>query len=324
MKKVILISLITIICYQGFSQQLFYMNSEISEDRAYSAIINTALKQEELILRVKDYLVSEKLIDSTEEITIYDENIFEYKVGFGFKHGQYLTKGLWGAPQVAPPVTLYFDVFILLNNLGQMKITITNFYSKVIAFVDEDGYLNCLKGGKGNGKEWGDANIIYPADKAVSDEYGLILSTETGVGKALILFAGGLELYNKTVRGEFRKKTKEQFEIYENAIKNGSSEVITRDRLPSLKVIGGIAKYWPDQVDKIIGDKLVIGVNQHRWEHFFEPVFDYFFKEISDNISGQIDQIALDGKVKYENVDGKILPTDPKLRKKWKRQNIVF
>jgi hypothetical protein len=318
------------ICQQGFSQQLNLMDAAketqdwkpINSERAYSAIINTTFDKKDLISKTKDFFILEGLADSAKLATVvYDENLSEYKIRFGFKQGQSKAKGMMGAAFVAPPIVLYFDAIFSFNSLGQIKVTFTNFDSEVIAFADQNNFLNCYKGGGGNGKV---LEPVLQADKAIIDEQLVILTTETGIGKALLWANGGLEMLNKNSRGEFRKKLKDQFESYTNAIANGSSVRITKENIATYTPIGPMAKFWPDQVAKFKADKLVIAVDKYRWENYFELNFNYFFKEICSITSGKIDKIALDGNVKFENVDGKILPVDAKERKTWLNKNIEF
>jgi hypothetical protein len=330
MKKCLFVFLVTMICQQGFSQQLSLMVATketqdfkaINSDRAYTAIINTTFDKKNLISKTKDLFILEGLADSSQlKTVVYDENLSEYKIRFGFRQGQSKSKGMMGAAFVAPPVILYFDAIFSFNSLGQIKVSFTNFDSEVIASADENNFLNCYKGGKGNGKI---VEPILPADRVIMDEYTAILMSGTGIGKALLWANGGLEMLNKNTRGEFRKKLNEQFDSYYNAIKQGSSVRITKDNIANYTPIGGMAKFWPDQIAKFKADKLVISVDNYRWLNYFELNFNYFFKEISNITSGKIDKIALDGNVTYENVDGKILPVDPKERKTWLNKSIEF
>lgn len=317
-------------CQQGFSQQLNLMIATketqdfkaINSERAYSAIINTSFDKKDLISKTKDFFILENLANPEQlETVVYDENLSEYKIRFGFRQGQSKAKGMMGAAFVAPPVILYFDAIFSFNSLGQIKVTFTNFDSEVIAFADQNNFLSCYKGGGGNGKV---LEAVLPADKVIMEEYSAILMTETGIGKALLWANGGLEMLNKNSRGEFRKKLNDQFVSYNNAIENGSSVRITKENIATYTPIGGMAKFWPDQVAKFKSDNLVISVDKYRWENYFELNFNYFFKEICNITSGKIDKIALDGIVKYESVDGKILPVDAKERKTWLSKNIEF
>lgn len=321
-KKIILLFLFALIYQANFAQQIWLFQAKkdtdpykaISGNRSYSAIINTSFDKNQLIPKTKDFFMEEGLADSAKLATvIYDENLSEYKVRFGFKHGQYKAKGMMGAAFIGPPVILYFDAIFSFNNEGQIQVTFTNFNSTVYVAVDNAKNLNSYKD---------DGKQNLPADQVIMDEATTILATQTAVGKALLFANGGLNSLERNSRGEFRKNLNEQFEMYNNALKKGSVELIDKSNISEYTVKGN--KYWPQQVDKFKTDNLVFSVDNYRWENYFVLNFNYFFKEINNIVSGQIDGIALDGTILYELVEGKLLPIDPKERKTWEKQGTTF
>ncbi len=291
--------------------------SLISCDRAYSAILNTDLKKEQLIDKTKSLFLEEGLADSAQLATVvYDEKLSEYKIRFGFSNGQLIEKGMMGIKFVAPAVTLYFDAIFSFNNLGQIKITFTNFDSEVLGIKNDKGILNTWR----NADIYGGPEIV--SDTVVWNEYQTLVVTETAMGKALLWANGRLDLAQKATRGEFRKKLNEQFNTYEGCVNTGSGVWITKENIANYEVQNN--KYWNDQVTKLKADKLVLSVDNYRWDNYFELNYNYFFKEIAYLINGQIDKIAMDGNVKYQIYDGKLLPVDEKERKTWLKKNIEF
>lgn len=294
----------------------------IKYDRAYSAIINTTIDKYKLIDFTKSFFLLEGLADSLELETVeYDENLAEYRLTFGFKQGQSLTKRM-GAAMVNPAVKLYFDAIFSFNNEKQMQVTFTNFFSDVLVRVDEDGYLNSYKGGKADGKQY---EPVLSADKVLGDEAATIFATQTGAGKAMLWANGGLDMLNKATRGDFRKNLYEQFVSYETAIKEGSMVWIYKENIDNYKMSTvGVGKYFDQQKEKFEVENFVFAVDNDRWDNYFELNFNYFIREMARLVSGEVESVALDAEIKFENVDGRVLPIDKKERKTWLKKDIQF
>jgi hypothetical protein len=81
---------------------------------------------------------------------------------------------------------------------------------------------------------------------------------------------------------------------------------------------------WEKLVETFKSAKLVMGFDTQRWDTYFETNFNYFFKEIAELVSGNIDKVAIDGNIKYDMADGKLLPVDKKERNKWEKEGIEF
>lgn len=325
MKKILFILIAVFLSNCTYSQQLMLMTSKketspyhtLSANRAYSAIISTDLQKEELIPKTKELFILEGLADAADLATaVYDENLSEYKIRFGYYHGQYKMKGAMGAPYVAPAIKLYFDAIFAFNSEGQIKITFTNFKSYVLVAVNEDGVMN-----KWREKDTYGAPTLA-ADLPVYEETNTIIMTQTGIGKALLFANGGADMVNSATRGEFRKGLAEQFSMYEKSCNEGSCVWISDETIASYEMKGVMG--WEKLLNTFMAAQLVIGFDTQRWENYFEQNFNYFFKEIAELVSGNIDKVALDGNIKYEISDGKLLPVDTKERKKWEKEGIEF
>lgn len=326
MKKTIFIGLFLIGVLSVQSQQLtlFAPKKEtakyraINSNRSYATIINgnQNTNKKELIKKIKDFFIEEELATAKNlETLVYDDNLSEFKVRLSFKHGQAKGKGMMGMVYIQPPVTLDFDAVFTFNSSNQLKVTFTNFDSQVIVSTDDNHNINCYKG----------SNKTQPtlkADKDILNESNFILRTQTGIGRGLIFLNGNAEMLRKIDRGDFRKSLNDQFNVYKNAINNGSSTIITIKNIGKYKHIAN--RYWGMQVEKFKTEKWVLGVDNYRWENYFEENFNYFMKKIATIISGKIDKVALDGNIMYENVEGKILPKNKKTRRKWLKKDIKF
>ncbi len=291
----------------------------ISGDMTYSAIINSSIDKKDLIRITKGFFIEEDLADIHQLETInYDDNLSEYKLRLGFRHGQYLAKGPMGARYVEPPVYLHFDAIFAFNKENQMQVTFTNFDSDVYTFIDDDGNIGYPLLDKN-----GDA--VFDADKAIQDEAILLLGTETSIGKFLLWANSGIETSLKASRGEFRKSLKEQFDIYENGIKNGSTRIVTKDNIKEYNF-----KYAPETYEKLVDvfieNNYLFSVTKYRWDTYFEENFNYFFGMLAHLVSGTIEAVAIDGEIKYHNIDGLVLPVNTKERIKWVKDKkyIIF
>lgn len=324
MKNLLFVFLAVLLSNCLHSQQLMLMTSKketapyhtLSSNRAYAAIINTDLQKDELIPKTKDLFILEGLANSEDLATVvYDENLSEYKIRFGYYHGQYKMKGAMGASYVAPAIKLYFDAIFAFNNKGQIKITFTNFNSHVLVAVNEDNVMN-------KWRESGNQAPTLEADLPLHEEYSTILMTQTGMGKALLFANGGAEMVNAATRGEFRKALEEQFQMYEKSCEEGSCVWISKETISDYEMKNMMG--WEKLVETFKSANLVIGFDTQRWDNYFESNFNYFFKEIAELVAGKIDKVAIDGNIKYDMADGKLLPVDKKERKKWEKEGIEF
>lgn len=291
----------------------------ISGNRRYSAIINTSIKQEELIDKTIAFLVEEELAEESEiKLVKYDTNLSEYKLRLVFSQGQSKGKSIMGAMFIHCPIHLMFDAVLSFNKLGQVKITFTNFDSQVYAIANEDNVLGVYKGVD----NMYDNSPKTEIDKKIFEEAMVIGTTESSAGRLIMRLNNNIEMLEKSVRGEFRLELKKQFELYRKSLVDGSCVIITKDNIDKYRPIRPDSTIWFQVIDNYRSNNLVISLDNYRWRTYFEPNFNYFIKKITNLVDGYISKIALDGDVKYENVGGKILPIDKRERKRWLKQGI--
>ncbi len=333
MKRIILSLFVVLFSQQIFSQQLHLMLAKkeranympIKGNRTYSVIINTESNKQDLIKKTKDFFIEEELAEPDELESInFNDNVSEYTFPIFLRLVQTKGKGMMGVPFVHPPIYLKQDVILQFNSAGQIKMTYTNFDAIVIASADEENTINRYKGQKGKY----DNEPVLDADKKIQEEYNMILSTQTKIGKALIW---ANTIGDKTTAEEikkqgeeFRIKINERFNLYNEALESGSAVLISKSNIDEYQPMKPLQKSWDNVLNKFKADNYIFAVDNYRWENTIIPYLDYLIKRIRWITDGKIDNIALDGNIKYKNVDGKILPTDKKLRKTWKRQGIEF
>ena len=80
----------------------------------------------------------------------------------------------------------------------------------------------------------------------------------------------------------------------------------------------------PECVKKLVDDGRMPGVPEDRWEKNIRKAFDMLFIASSEHLEATIEGVAEDGEQTWENVDGKVLPIDPKLRKTYIKKGWTY
>lgn len=72
------------------------------------------------------------------------------------------------------------------------------------------------------------------------------------------------------------------------------------------------------------GKNALLAINQKRWNTQVTEIFDNLFKVFCIEVNGDIEGIAEDGNQTWEKVNGLLVPTDPKLQKKYLKKGKSF
>ena len=301
----------------------------VMKDQSYSTIINTNGSKVETMNAIKNYLIEYEVADSTElSVVDFDESMSEIKLRLGYRKGQTLLKGAMGAKTIAPPMRLWMDAIFAFNDENQMMITLTNFNGSVLCFVDDDGYVGMHKKSRCPLKdEHGDLFNEY--DNKITEESKTILASSMAIVDALLLMSG----YNEEQRESWRRSNLEdirnRFKMYDDAVKKGSSEWITEDNIVDykfgyfldpfgkLKTNDNLQETAKEQVENYHSGNWVLGMFQYSWKQDFQDFFNGVFHDFAVISKGSIESVALDGEILYEQYEGKVVPVDPKERKKW-------
>lgn len=292
----------------------------VMKDQSYSTIINTNASKADMMKTIKDYVLAYEFVtpDMLEEVE-FDENMSELRFPIYYFEGQSIAKGMMGMAYVNCPIVLKMDAIFDFNNEGQMMLTLTNFSGAIYAFVDDNKVINKRKESRCV-KQYGE--LINEYDKKITDEYSTILTLNTGIGKALLSANGISKEDIANMHQEFNRKRANQFEMYQQAVQKGSTELITEEDIvnyhSAAESMGKNQKeIWMEQANNYSTGNWVLGMNQYRWNNDFQDFFNMVFREFAILLNGDIESIALDGNIMYEQADGKVLPVDPKERKKW-------
>ena len=301
--------------------------SPFKSDHTYSAVYNVSGSKVDLMNSMKSFLANRfGNADELANVKI-DEATNEFRFPLYAMEGQSIAKGVMGVKMIAPPVLLKSEAIFTFddNDPGHVTMTITNFEGAAICFADDDHVLNLTK--KSISKPLGLGqyeNNEY--DKKIGEEGSAILTLGSTIGKLLIVSQVGTDAYAAAVE-EQRKKQKEQFDMYEEVMENGSSEMITKENIGKYGLAGFSGKnekMWIDMRDKYQAGEWVIGMNKGRWDEDFQPYYDQFIHAAAVVMKGSIQSVSQNGEMLFEEFEGKVLPVDPKERKKWIKKDMSY
>lgn len=134
-------------------------------------------------------------------------------------------------------------------------------------------------------------------------------------------------------RKEFRQKLDEYFsdkvkrtKTYEELVKNGEAKWLDAKgvvrQYTEFPVPG--AKYMIKLLSEPGAENILLGITQKRWNKQVKEIFENLFRAFCLEVNGDIDGIAEDGNQTWAIVDGKLLPTDPKLQKTYIKKGLTF
>ncbi len=299
MKKTLFVCLILAISLSGFGQifNAYQIDPKpgkqghpMQSDLSFAAIFNTPMTDVEEIARITSAYFAQ---DSLLEFVQWDENAGQNVVHFSLKRGQYKTT-CRGVSFVRNPVILDFNINFQFVK-GQMIMTFTDFSSQVYAFADKDKNLYI-----GN-------EPLNEIERAIVEEW----VTE--------LFS--YESIDRNARKDLRSNMVEQFSRYENARKDGHTQIITLDNMAQYKR-KGMEAFWETNINLHKENNWVLGVDESCFNYYFSKIFMSYFSEIAQIIKGEFEGVAIDGVDIYEkDSDGKVRPVDPKLKKQWIKEN---
>ena len=193
-----------------------------------------------------------------------------------------------------------------------VKITITNFRETSFFPINSKGFYG-----------YADDD---PRMKDYIARFQMEMIANSGVGKFLVWAntgTAGLADLSKTMKAMNDTLDKE-FEMIDRVATSGAGEwVDNSSRMISLfspSSMAGGGKQIIDLAKNRAENGYLFVVDNQRWNEHFEQVLINTFSNVAKTINGSISGIAQDGKILFENVNGKILPTDPDERKKWEKE----
>ena len=300
----------------------------LMSENTYSTVINVSGSKVDMMNAVKAFLMEHYGADEEEVSKVkIDESMNEFRFPIGLMEGQTVAKGMMGMKYVAPPVILLAEAVFTFddNDPGHVTLTITNFNGSILCWVNDDHEIGTTK--KSVSKDVGYGKYeMNEYDEKIAKEQSTLLTLGSGIGAFLIISQAGTAAYEESV-AEFKKKQKEQFDMYAEAMEFGSTELITKDNIGGYGRAGFTGKneqMWINLRDKFASGECVLGVNKFRWENSYQPYFDGMFRSITAVMGGTIQSVSYNDEMIYEEYEGKVLPVDPKERKKWIKKDMSY
>lgn len=288
----------------------------------YAAIFSTInTSRQESILQCVEYLSKYDLVDNKDAVLAsvkeYDDSQNEFTVPVDFRFGWHGSAPTMGAQGLVLPMYLTADLLFQFYDNGKFRLVIKNLREKTYftnpsksnnkapdTFLSEEdqgklkNYIGtaCSTDGLGHFFAkilvWANAglNRVSEVDKAFED---FLSNIDDQITLANKLVEGGHYLYG----------TPEDAIAHRRKALNDNDADLT------------INAAQTDYLEKEIAEGKLVCVYPYFWKRDIKLEFDYTFIEICKFFEGTIDGIAEDGEVTWELVDGKLLPTDAKLRK---------
>ncbi len=308
-------------CFVGKDNAHVYQGGENGKN--FAAIFSTKnTSRQKAIRQTVEYLSKYDLIDDKDAVLAsvneYDDSQSEFTVPVRFRFGWHGAAPVAGAVAPLPPMYLTADFLFQFYDEGKVRLVIKNF--------GEEIYYNWSNNSK--------SNKTQPSDVLNEDEVALYRGHKTaptlqdGMNKFFIKLL--LVLNSKTDKigevdkalTEFLENIDEQIVLVDKLVKGGCYFYGTPEELLALwrKMeasgdLQGVNSAMINMLEKEIAEGKLVCVYPYFWKRDIKMEFDYTFIEICEFFEGTIEGIAEDGEVTWELVDGKLLPTDAKLRK---------
>lgn len=322
MKKITLtISLIFIIALSLQAQVMFpgkenmrcYYGGENGKN--YAAIFSTKnTSRQESIRQCVEYLSKYNLITNADAVLTsvkeYDDSQNEFTVPIDFRFGWHGSAPTMGAQGLVLPMYLTADLLFQFYDNGKFRLVIKNLREST--YFEDVAKKNSL-----------DPIPLSEEDKGKFKGYvGAACSTE-GMGhflaKMLVWANAGLDRVSEVDKAfeDFLSNIDDQITLANKLVDGGyyhfgtPEDVIAHWR----KAEQNYYHSWADLLEKDIAEGKLLCVYPFFWKRDIKMEFDNTFIEICKFFEGTIEGIAEDGEVTWELVDGKLLPTDAKLRK---------
>ena len=320
--NVIIVLLFIFTCIPAASAQLLQSYSPVhkahshmkpiqggEKGKNYAIIIDTSLSKKDLVDRTTKFLAQWELVN-LEDVKldeISDEQA-EYPIGLYLRQSFAGVSFMMGSKIVYPPVKLFGSLRFVFQNDGRVTVIFENFVEEFFILVDE------------NTKKLENYEKEKTGQGMIADYYGHYTAAQmenSFMTTALIVLnkgLDGLKEYSKKIDDYFAD-VDSKFEFLEQVekAKKGAwlSDKLFFDYAQGVYT-GNYNKEVFENLKFYFDEGRILAVPQRRWEEKFIPLIDELFKMISISLEGNIDAVGEDGIDTYKNIDGSVVPVDPK------------
>jgi len=282
------------------------------EGKNYAIIVKSDKNRRAQIEAMTSLMRKYGIVDKLKASEI-DDRTSEYTVPFEIHQTIDACGGMMGATYCAQPLILKGELRFEFYENGSMMMVVQNFSPLLLIMTKEYSAA--------------DKNLSAAQEEYLG-EYSAAVSTRDPFFKFLVWANVGLDnmadFYSKM--DDYFADVETKYKNYEALVKNGEAEWMTTERYyEKAKVSKGPAsKHVAPWIKKCIDEGRMPGVPEDRWEKSIRIVLDRLFVGSNEALGGEIIGVAEDGNETWKNIDGKVLPTNPKMRKKYEKKGKTY
>ena len=321
MKKLFLLAIVAFISITAYAQHVpnvMYGKPKFAipgglEGKNYAIIVKSDKNRRAQIEAMTSLMRKYGIVEEIKASEI-DDRTSEYTVPFEIHQAIDACGGIMGVTYCAQPLILKGELRFEFYENGSMMMVVQNF-SPLLLFTTVK-YDAAYK------------EKLSPALREFIGENQTAASQRSPFFKFLVWANVGLdnmaEFYSKL--DDYFADVDTKFKNYDALVKGGEAEWMTIERYYGLlsKSDAPGAKYAAPWVKKCMDEGRMPGVPEDRWEKSIRIVLDRLFVGSNVALGGEIVGVAEDGIESWENVNGKVLPVNPKMRKKYEKNGKTY
>ena len=303
------------------------------EGKSYAAIVKTPKGKKDVLNDTKSVLAEFGLIDAAEwKVDEISEDQSRFTFPLAIRMPIYSGSGMMGMKTIMPMVVIEGECEFEFNADGSVMISIQNMRAVSFNLTNKaGGNFNSSNIGKMTSPEK-EAYTQYTNEKLMKS-----LSIVKGLSFAVGLIDGApweiaqnIQKAKDNLRETYLNDVNKEWTLCNNVEKVGQGEWLTD--LQCIEYMEGLtdnpqrktSQGMIDVAKKYYDENRLLAVWQKRWEEQVRPTYDSFFKIIVLTLGGTVSGIAEDGTQTWINIDGKVLPTDPKMQKEYIKKNLQY
>lgn len=321
MKKLFLLAIIALLSITAYAQHVpnvMYGKPKFAipgglEGKNYAIIVKSNKNRRAQIEAMTSLMRKYGIVDELKASEI-DDRTSEYTLPFEIHQTVDACGGIMGATYCAQPLILKGELRFEFYENGSMMMVVQNFSPLLLMTTVKYDAVNMEK--------------LSPALQEFIGENKAAASKRDPFFKFLVWANVGLdnmaEFYRKL--NDYFADVDTKYKNYNALVSGGEAEWMTIERYYELlsKSDAPGSKYASKWVKKCMDEGRMPGVPEDRWQKSIRVVLDRLFVGSNEALGGEIVGVAEDGNESWVNVDGKVLPVDPKMRKKYENKGKTY
>lgn len=321
MKKILLMAVLALQAVVTFGQsppQVITYNKSLGvvggqEGKNYAVIISTTMPKRDLVASTTKFLAEYGLVDEGDvKLDEIDESTGEYTVPFYLPQPMSPAK-MMGMPIVDAPIKVYGqlrfefheqNVMVVVQNLSTVPLIILR-------------------------RQWSDGKPALAED--YHGEQAALLMAHSFVGK-MVMFANGVDSKDaKAALDNYFADIDARYKVYNQIVADGDGRWMTNEEYVAYETaqsqFGKDTKNYQAEINGLnqwLAEHRMFLLSEKRWENHIRVCFDNLFRAINAGLGGKIAGVAEDGNQTWAEVNGQILPTDPKLQKTYLKKGLSY